>query len=256
VASADLDRYSAEAAALLKDASYKRIAVAPGGFDPYTPADLSSPRQGPMTFAWGFSWTPKLEQQRPAWEMLVHGFKLAMGHTYPDCDVATMEVMVDSDRNVPMALAQVYSKFRRSIRGPMVVIETDVVCNRRCVPFEHEFDIGLTDCQDQWPMMPFNAGVMFAHDTPGAQRFLDAAMEYSCNIPQNFDPWYAYQFGLSHAYLALKGEIKIKIFPCKEYNYTPTVYAPTDAYFVHLKGDRKRMQREFIAPLIGLEVKR
>jgi len=249
---ADIERHSAEVKALLKDASYKRIEAAKlGGVDPYDAGKEALPAMiGPMTFAWAFAWTPQVEQQRKGWEALIQGFKLAMGTVYPDCGVATTEVQGENGRQVPLLLAQLYARMRRTIRGPMVILEADVVCNKRCDPFEVDFDIGLTDCQDKWPMMPFNAGVMFVRDTPNAQRFLDTAMEYACNIPQNCDPWYLYQFGLSHAYLALKDEINIKIFPYEEYNYTPGVYAPTDAYFVHLKGDRKKMQRDYILPLL------
>jgi len=247
---ADIERHSAEVKALLKDASYKRVDATKGGFDPYVPSEIGEAPIGPMTFAWGFAWTPQLEPQRAAWENLIRGFKLALGTVYPDCGVATIEVTCDDSRHVPLALAQVYAKLRRTVRGPMVIIETDVVCNARCNPFEADFDIGLTDCQDRWPMMPFNAGVIFIRDTPAAQRFLDTAMEYACNVPQNCDQWYAYQFGLSHAYLALKDEVNIKIFPHEQYNATPSVFEPTDAYFIHLKGQRKSMQRDFVLDLV------
>lgn len=249
---ADIEQHSAEAKHRLRDASYKRLDPAKfGGFDAYQADPHSAPKTiGPMTFAWAFAWTPQAEQQRKAWESIIYGFKVSLSLVYPDCGVAFSELQVGDGRQVPLILSQVYAKMRRGIRGPMVIVEADVVCNRRCDPFENDFDVGLTDCQDKWPMMPFNAGVIFAKDTPNAQRFFDAAMEYTCNIPQNYDPWYAYQFGLSHAYLALKDEVNIKIFPYEEYNYTPTVYAPTDAYFVHLKGQRKAMQRDYVLPLI------
>ena len=249
---ADIERHSAEVRELLKDASYKRIDGTKGGYDPYSSTDSPAPPPiGPFTFMWGFSWTPQIEPQRQGWKSLIQGFKLALAATYPQYGVANVEVKTDNGRLFPLALAQIYAKMRRTIRGPVVYVEVDVVANRPCNPFEVEFDVGLTDCEDRWPMMPFNAGVMFANDTPGAQRFFDAAMEYACNIPQNFDPWYAYQFGLSHAYLALKDEVNIKIFPHEAYNYTPKVYAPTDAYFVHLKGGRKTLQRDYILPLLN-----
>ena len=248
---ADIARHTAETRELLKDASYKRIDATKGGFNPYDGHSETPPNTiGSMTFVWAFSWTPEIEPNRAGWEQLIQGFKLALSVIYPDCGVISTDVKVEKSRQFPMALAQIYAKTRRAVRGPLVILEADVVCIKRCDPFEAEFDIGLTDCQDQWPMMPFNAGVMFARDTPNAQRFLDTAMEYACNIPQNCDPWYAYQFALSHTYLALKDEVRIKVFPHEEYNHTPTVYSPTDAYFVHLKGDRKAIQRDYVLPLL------
>lgn len=246
----DITRHTADVRALLKDASYKRLEIKQGGFDPYTPGPPVQQTPGPMTFVWTFAWTKHAEQQRLGWEALMQGFKLAMGAVYPECSIAHYPVKLEDYRMLSLVFSQVYAKMRRSLRGPLVYIEADVVCNRRCDPFESEFDIGLCDTDEQWPMMPFNPGVMFARETPEAQLFLDTAMEYTCHFPQNADPWYLYQFGLSHAYLVLKDKVNIKIFPNEEYNYSPTVYAPTDAYFVHLKGERKKMQRDYVLPLL------
>jgi len=247
-----IKQHTAEVAELLKDASYKRL-MPQVGFDPYVADDKRIPLVpgAPFTFAWAFAWTKPLEDNRAAWEQLIQGFKLALGVTHPTARVAHAPLTVEGPRIFPLAAAQMYAKFRRTIEGPIIFIEVDVVCNRPCNPFEGlDFDIGLTDCEGQWPMMPFNPGVMFANDTPGAQRFLDTAMEYACNFPQNGDPWYLYQMGLSHAYLALKDQVKIQIFPHEMYNYAPDQPEPTDAYFVHLKGDRKRFQRDFVVPLL------
>lgn len=248
---AELDRYTAETRELLKGTSHKKLEVTADSLNPYVPDTVAGPPQtGPFTFAWAFIWTKPALEQKPAWEALIGGFKIALAQIYPDCQVAHASYNVDDPKFVVLALAQFYAKMRRTVRGNLIFIEADVVCNRRCDPFEADFDIGLTDCKDQWPMMPFNPGVMFVKDTPGAQKFLDTAMEYACALPQNFPLWYAYQIGLSHAYLVLKDEVNIKIFPYAEYNWPPEVYAPTDAYFIHLKGNRKRMQREFVVPLL------
>jgi hypothetical protein len=245
----DLDRYTADIGELLKDASYKKIPVSEGSLTPYQPFEVKGEAMGPMTFIWAWAWTPQAEKQRQAWESLHMGFKMALGVIYPDCPLINLSFNVPDSRMAPLGLFQMYAKARRSVRGPIVFIEPDVVCNKRCEPFDAFFDIGLPDCADHWPMMPFNPGVMFVRDTPGAQRFLDAVMEYACYFPQNSDPWYLGQLALSHAYLVLKDQIKITVFPHEEYNYSPTVYAPTDAYFVHLKGDRKKMQRDYVLPI-------
>lgn len=249
----DIEQHSADTHELLKDASHKKINPSMG-FDPYSidgNERIIPPEDSPFTFAWAFAWTKAIEPNKAAWEQLIQGFKLALGLTYPKARIAHAPLGVEEGRLVPFALGQMYAKFRRLIAGPMIYIEADVVCNRPCNPFEGlSFDIGLTDCGDMWPMMPFNPGVMFANDTPGAQLFLDTAMEYACNFPQNSDPWYLYQLGLSHAYLALKDQVKVQIFPHDEYNHSPDNGEPSDAYFVHLKGDRKRFQRDYVVPLL------
>lgn len=244
-----LAEYTAKTRELLKDASYKRVGT--GGVDPYSPVKVEgTPAGKPWTFVWLFSWTPEAEKQRSAWEALIQGFHLAIKSVYPDIPIVNVPFTVASSRAISVGFAQMYAKVRRSIPGNLIFIEPDVVCNKRCDPFEADFDVGLPDCKDQWPMMPFNPGVMFVKDTPGAQRFLDTAMEYCCYFPQNADPWYLYQLALSHAYLALKDEVKITVFPHELYNYAPAVVAPTDAYFVHLKGHRKSMQKDFVLPVV------
>ena len=60
----------------------------------------------------------------------------------------------------------------------------------------------------------------------------------------------SYVYTHADAYLALKDEVNIKIFPHAEYNHTPSTYSPTDAYFVHLKGPRKALHRDFILPIV------
>ena len=245
----NLDRYTAEIQELLKDASYKKVPVSEGSLNPYTPFKTEGQQKGPITFVQCFSWTPEAEKQRPAWESLIMGCKLAHQAIYPDCSFIEMGFNCPNSRMVPLGLFQMYAKMRRTLRGPLVFIEPDIVCNKRCDPFEAYFDIGIPDTEAHWPMMPFNPGVLFVRDTEPAQKFLDTVMEYSCSFPQNGDPWYLTQLGLSHAYLVLKDTVKITIFPYEEYNHAPNIYAPTDAYFVHLKGNRKKLQRDFVLPI-------
>lgn len=248
---ADIDRHTAEMRLRLRDASHKPVVVQPGMINPYTASAVTGVQQpGPMTFAWAFGWSKEAEAQRPAWESLIRGFQLCLGEIYPECKVANSTFTIAKSEDVAIMIAQYYAKTRRSLRGNLVYIEADVVCNRRCNPFEADFDIGLPDSADGWAMMPFNPGVVFSRDTPGAQRFFDTAMQFACDIPGNFPKWYAYQMALMHTWHVLKDEVNIKIFPHQEYNYPPDVYAPTDAYFIHLKGPRKAMQRDYVAPVL------
>ena len=247
---ADLDRYTAETREELKDASPHRISGQRDILHPYEAGSPPEPRPCPFTFASAFLWSPEANAQKQAWTYLITGMKLAANVLYPDCPLAWSEFQIAKVDYVSLVLAQFYAKTRRTVRGNLVYIEADVVCNKRCDPFEADFDIGIPDAKDKWAMMPFNPGVMFVKDTPGAQRFLDTAMEYASHIPGNFPAWYAYQLALGYTYMALKDEIAIKVFPHAEYNWSPDVYAPTDAYFVHLKGPRKAMQRDYIVPII------
>lgn len=248
---ADLDRHTAETRELLKDASRHKVTGPANALHPYEAGSTANiVQKGPITFASAFMWSKEIEPQRQAWQHLTTGFKAALSEVYPDCTLMWSEFNIPSPAHVAIVLGQYYAKMRRALRGNLIYVEVDVVCNKRCDPFEADFDIGIPDCKDQWAMMPFNPGVMFVKDTPGAQRFLDTAMEYACHIPGNFPSWYAYQMALGCAWQALKDEVNIKIFPNEEYNWSPDVYAPSDAYFIHLKGARKQMQRDYIVPLI------
>ena len=246
---ADLDRYTAETREKLK--STVRVDDARSSLRPYEPGTArGDAKSGPFTFASAVMWSPEINAQKQGWDHLILGCKLAMKELYPECPLAWSEFNIQSSQHVSQIIAQYYAKTRRTLRGNIVYIEADVVCNKVCDPFEADFDIGLPDSKDMWAMMPFNPGVMFVKDTPGAQRFLDTTMEYALHIPGNFPAWYAYQLALAAAYALLKDEVNIKIFPHAEYNWSPDVYAPTDAYFVHLKGDRKKMQRDYIVPIV------
>jgi hypothetical protein len=184
-----------------------------------------------------------------AWGLLVQGFRLALATLYSDCRVATVAFDVGKGF-VPMVGTQAFAKMRRSFRGNMVFLDPDVIAYRRCDPFDGDFDVGLTDSRETWPIMPFNAGVQFYKDTPGAQKYLDTVMEIAHDIPQGVEPWFSNQMAMRLAYEMLRGEIKFKIFPHALYNYVPEVFAPTDAYFVHLKGQRKSMVREYLKPVL------
>jgi hypothetical protein len=247
---AEIDRYTVETREELKGPTAAHRICGPR--DILHPYEAGPPpaQTGPFTFVSAFMWSPEANAQKQAWTQLVTGMRLAAGEIYPDCPFAWQEFQIGKSDYVSQVLAQYYAKARRTIRGNLVFIEADVVCIKRCDPFEADFDIGIPDAKDKWAMMPFNPGVMFVKDTPGAQRFLDTTMEYASHIPGNFPVWYAYQLALGYTYMALKDAVNIKVFPHAEYNWSPDVYAPTDAYFVHLKGGRKAMQREYIVPII------
>lgn len=244
----EIDGHTAQVRELLKDASYKRVST---GIEPYAAVPVTLPNPAaPMTFAYAFVWAKDAAATHTMWKQIITGFKAAANAVYPDCALVGSDYHVEDSRAVTLIQAQFCAKIRRSVRGNLVVLDADVVCNKACNPFEAEFDVGLTDCKDRWAMMPFNAGVQFSRDTPEAQLFFDTAMEYACDLPGNFSPWYANQLGMAFAWHVLKDKVNIKVFPYEQYNWAPDIYAPTDAYFVHLKGNRKHMQRDYVLPLL------
>lgn len=172
-------------------------------------------------------------------------FKLSASVVHPGSALAELPFECDK-KSFIAARAQVFSKMRRSLRGDMMFLDTDIICNRFCDPFEDDFDIGLTDTSSKEPMQPFDGGVMFARDTPGAQMFLDAIMVH-CNVAPDINaPKYLYPIALFLAYQTFKDKIKIKIFPNAMYSFAPPMVGPTDAYFVHLRGTRKSMFPDFL----------
>ena len=251
---AELDRYTAEMRERLKGPGL-RVEGTADLLHPYEAGTTSGvAKQGPFSFASVFMWTPETNKQKAAWQQLIAGMKMAANAVYPDCPFLWSEFNIDRAEHVSLVTAQFYAKTRRTVRGNLAYIEADVVCNRACDPFEADFDIGICDAKAGWGLMPFNPGVMFMKDTPGAQRFLDTVMEHTTNEPFKgpypFPGWYAYQLAVAYTYLALKDEVNIKVFPHAEYNWSPDVYAPTDAYFIHLKGNRKHMQRDYVTPIL------
>lgn len=219
------------------------------GLKPYEIMDIPvSPTQFPITFCYVY-----VDYGKEEWDEYVAYFLASIQYTYSDCGLSTIHYKVDFNGFIP-ARTQAYAKMRRNVRGNLIMLDLDVIAYQYCDPFIEDFDVGLTDSHYQRPLMPFNAGVMFFKDTPGAQKFLDLVMEISCNIPQGLDSWWVDQIAMRIAYEQLKGEVKFKIFPHELYNFTPeNGVQATEAYFIHLKGDRKHMMRQYLACVIGTD---
>lgn len=220
---------------------------------PYAPPkEPQQPQNHPIVFCHGFAWTEASKEERAGWQQVRVGHCLSLTATYPDCATTSIEVHVDKSENWPVVAAQVYAKQRRSLRGNLAFLDVDVVAFRRDEHiFDGDYDVGLTDSWEFWPLMPFNGGVIFAKDTPGAQLFFDRAMEYAGTVPANMPTWYAYQLALGLAYQRLKNDVKIKLFPKEEYNWTPEAFDPdAPAYFVHCKGARKHLFAQYVRAVL------
>lgn len=209
--------------------------------NPYQPLDNAEtePRDG-ITIAYAH-----VDYGDEMWDRIERAFKLCAGTVYPQTRLVNLPFKCEKQWFL-LAQAQVYARIRRSLRGNMMFLDTDVLCNVPADPFVEDFDIGLTTTAETFPLMPFNAGVVFAKDTPAAQEFMDAVMAFANHYPVVDSFWYLNQIALAAAYMRLKDRVKIKVFPHELYNFAPNGIEPTAAHFIHLKGNRKGMLVDFL----------
>lgn len=188
----------------------------------------------------------------------VEYFKASIGTLYPDCGYATIPGKVDKD-GFMRGRSQIYRKLREGIAGNLIFSDVDVVAFNR-LPKDHwdgDWEIGITDSEKTWPLMPFNGGIVFAKDTPGALEFYELFQKTVNDIPEGLvvnGDWWVDQLALNYCYMALKDRVKFKIFPWQMYNFFPDGEQATDAYFVHCKGpERKHLLRQYLATLLGTD---
>lgn len=249
-----IERYTKRVTDLLRGTSYRPVPTAIGGTDCYgTLAGAPTPGPDvPFVACNIISWGADMDKEKEAWDQMIKNHKISLAITHPTASIISMQGPPDVGRGFPLIMAQNYAKLRRSIRGNLAFFDVDIVAYNPCDPFDEDFDIGLTDCDDLWPMQPFNAGVQFVKDTPGAQKYLDMVMEMTFAIPGNMDPWYCQQISMGTVYHMLKNEVKFAIFPHEKYNFTPAglSFEETDAYFVHARGPRKNLHYEYTKRLV------
>jgi hypothetical protein len=153
-----------------------------------------------------------------------------------------------------------------------LLIDSDVVINRDPAPiFAEAFDVGLT-WRTGLPNAPFNGGAIFVSSgRPGAEFFIKARSCYdafaddaaiAAAFPRDLRSWWGDQFALAlmvgyrpfaerKTHAALVDGIRVRFFPCDDYNYTieardyPTdFFAPK--FLVHFKGNRKVAQAAYL----------
>ena len=253
----DIELHSKDMSELLATPYHKHHPQNP--FNAFDAQEIKMPDKAPdpCTFVCVLSWTKYMELNRVGWESIIAGWKLALSINYPKAFILDANVRPLQDhRMFPVQNYCTLARLRKSLRGNIAVVEADVVANAPTNPFENDFDVGLTESSALWPLMPFNGGVVFLKDTPGAQKYMDTIVDYMMEFPGNADNWYIPQIAMYAAWNALKNEVNFKIFPSDMYNYVPEIFAPTDAYFVHLKGEhRKKLQRDYVLPLIEKQKK-
>src|SRR5205085_8851302 len=122
-----------------------------------------------------------------------------------------------------------------------VLMDSDVVVNADPARvFTTEFDVGLT-WRPEFPEAPFNGGVIFVGEGDGGRAFVAKALQcyeglarhapVMKSYPQGIKAWWGDQFAWAalagfRAFAERKQEalsvdgIRVRFFPCAEYNFT------------------------------------
>ncbi len=190
---------------------------------------------------------------------------------------AVVRVPIDAGRLMYERMrAQELYLAERPVGRATVFMDVDVVPNRDPAGiFAEEFDVGLTWRGDV-PDAPINGGLIFVG--PGAagrdffretRRCYDALAADARLAPladRDLRAWWGDQFALA-AMLGYRrlgedpprairvGGVRLRLFPCADYNFTPEpgqTYAAdflAGRWFLHFKGNRKPMQAQYLAHL-------
>ncbi len=161
---------------------------------------------------------------------------------------------------------------RRPAGRSSILMDSDVVVNRDPTPiFSEAFDVGLT-WRTEFPDAPFNGGlILVASGNAGLEFFSRARACYDAfaesaavtsAFPRDLRAWWGDQFALAlmvgyREFAEKKTDaelvegIRIRFFPCDDYNFTMgaqgyplSFFAPK--YFVHFKGNRKAAQAQYL----------
>jgi hypothetical protein len=185
---------------------------------------------------------------------LVDYWKISISKTYPDCNIGTVSFYTPEETFIP-ARTMMYKRLRNEVRGNLIFLDTDIIAYNRLPSnfWEEDFDIGLTNNDKTWPLMPFNGGVVFSKDTDAAKEYFELMELASCNVAEGLPGWWTDQLAQRLCYDQLKEKVKFKIFHHKLYNFIPETAQATEAYFVHCKGPRKHLMRQYLASLLGTD---
>lgn len=158
--------------------------------------------------------------------------------------------------------------------GNTVFIDPDVLVQRNP---EVIFD-GSADLMVTWRFsgQPVNAGVLFVDgrgDRAMTVNFFDRCLEVAESLSAEDKTWGADQIALAAVTrlgefgrtpperLTLSG-IRVRVLPCKMFNYSepkvnrlPVLKPAPQPYFLHFKGIRKIVMRDFSSSILGMKVK-
>ena len=185
-------------------------------------------------------------------------FRSSCSKTYPNCEFLVCSTEAKFEEFL-RGRAQIYAQARREYRGPMMFLDIDVLAYYPLPKdfWEGNWDIALTRSTADWPLMQFNEGVIFANDTPGAMQFLNSYAEAANKVSKGLADfpggWWITQLALTHAYEKLKHVVDIKVLDHEKFNFIPDKPIATNAYFIHFKGERKKLMRQYLAGLLGTD---
>ena len=184
--------------------------------------------------------------------------RASFSKVYPDLQFVTIDV-TNPFNELMAARTAVYAKARKEYRGNMVFTDTDILAYTPLPKdfWDGDWDIALTDPRPNNPLMPINEGLFFAKNTLAAQLFLDTYTKAACNTLQGLlEPplcWWIGQLALGHAYTELRYDINIKILEDSKFNFIPDKPVATNAHFIHFKGNRKGLMKQYLAGLLGTD---
>ena len=184
--------------------------------------------------------------------------RASFSKVYPDLQFVTIDI-TNPFNELMAARTAVYAKARKEYRGNMVFTDTDILAYTPLPKdfWDGDWDIALTDPRLDNPLMSINEGIFFAKDTPYAQRFLDTYTDAACHTMQGLlEPplcWWIGQLALTHAYTRLNQRINIIFLDRDRYNFTPDKPVATNAHFIHFKGNRKGLMKQYLAGLLGTD---
>lgn len=188
-------------------------------------------------------------------------FQRSIAHVYPNESFVTINI-INPFTEFMRARTVCYTRMRKQNTGNMIHLDVDIIAYRK-LPlqfWDQDFDIALTTGQHKYSIMPYSEGIIFSKDTPGAHKFFEDYAGFVKNVPEGLidgprADWWLGQIALNMAYLksAASKEVKFLILDDKEFNFTPNAPVATNAYFVHFKGDRKHLMRQYLAGLLGTD---
>ena len=166
---------------------------------------------------------------------------------YPTASIYHVDLNCDQAHSM-VYRAGAYAQMRRKLRGPMVCLDTDIVAMRPApldALFTKEWDIALVKGGD-YVLMPWCGGFFMAQDNEKAQAWFDETFRAANSLPEGMvtNSWWVDQLAMSWAAEHIDG-LRVMELPQNLFNFVPEKAQSTMAYFVHLKGPRKHLMRQY-----------
>jgi len=170
--------------------------------------------------------------------------------TYPEASVYKL-TLPGPVEHIMVQRCLAYAHARKTVRGNLVFLDTDIIAMYRLdekIWDDASWDVGLVHGNEASPymMMPYCGGVILSRDTPAAQEWFDLTGKASNSLPGGMltNGWWVDQLAMAWAASRVPN-LGVNILPAHKYNFVPDGAQATRAYFVHLKGPRKHLMRQY-----------